>query len=73
MPFKVAFLGSALAWVGLGVKGVDEEYNLNREHLGGIPQRALYFNDVLNLRIFSLQSSVDLGKCKVYGLLVKVL
>lgn len=61
--FKVAFLGSALTWVGLEVRGVSEEYDLNREYLGDIPQRALYFNRVLKFGIFSLQSSVDLGKC----------
>lgn len=69
IPFKVAFLGPALAWVRLGVRGVGEEYNLNREHLGGIPQKALYFNHVLKLGIFSLQSRVDLGKYKVCCLL----
>lgn len=69
IPFKVGFIGSALACVGLGVRGVGEKHDLNKEHLGGIPQRALCFNHVLKLGIFSLQSSVDLGKCRVCCLL----
>lgn len=40
--FKVASFGPALAWVGLGVRGVGEEYDLNREHFVRIQQRTLF-------------------------------
>lgn len=47
IAFKVVWLGSALAWVGLGAGGVGENYDWNRENLEAAPQRALYFNHVL--------------------------
>lgn len=65
ITFKVVWLGSALAWVGLGVRGIGEYYDWNRENLEAAPQRALYFNHVLKWVIVSLQSSVGVGKCKV--------
>lgn len=65
ITFKVACLGSALAWVGLGVRSLGEDYDWNRENLEATPQRALYFNHVLKWIIVSLQSSVGLGKSKV--------
>lgn len=65
ITFKVVGLGSALAWVGLGVRSLGEDYDWNRENLEAAPQRGLYFNHVLKWVIVSLQSSVGLGKCKV--------
>lgn len=65
ITFKVVWLSSTLAWVGLEVRSVGDEYDWNRENLGATPQRALYFNQVLKWLIVSLQSSVGLGKCKV--------